>query len=117
MNYGIPDIATLLLLVSFIVNVNRIRDQGGFDEMKKKERMADREAVKGMHHGAEGGAKEQIQHSKAPPPVTEKFPVSRHEFSEQHKCSLDPWKSRTFLESARSQTTNKYLTSANVEAF
>ena len=57
--------------------MNRIRDMGGFDEMKKKEMLADREAVKGLHHQTPGGVKEQIQHSKAPPPVTEKFPVCR----------------------------------------
>ena len=67
----------IILTFSLTVNVNRIRDMGGFDEMKKKEMLADREAVKGLHHQTPGGVKEQIQHSKAPPPVTEKFPVCR----------------------------------------
>ena len=58
------------------VNVNRVRDQqGDFTEMKKREMMTDREALKGMHTAASDGATP-VQHSKALPAVSEYFPVS-----------------------------------------
>ena len=73
----IISLRVIILTSSLTVNVNRIRDMGGFDEMKKQEMLADREAVKRIQQQTPGGDKEQIQHSKAPPPVTEKFPVCR----------------------------------------
>jgi len=54
------------------VNVNRIRDQGGFDEMKKREMMSDREALKSLHMDDKGSL---LQHSNALPSVTENFKV------------------------------------------
>jgi len=57
-----------------VVNVNRIRDQGGFDEMKKREMMSDREALKSLHMDDKGSL---LQHSNALPSVTENFKVRR----------------------------------------
>lgn len=54
-----------------IVNVNRVRDQGGFGEMKKREMLTDRAALKNMHLEEDKGMK----HSNALPAVTDNFPV------------------------------------------
>ncbi|XP_067940729.1 serine/threonine-protein phosphatase 1 regulatory subunit 10-like [Watersipora subatra] len=55
------------------VNVNRLRDQGGFDEMKKREMLTDRAALKGMQTDERAGMK----HSHALPTVIENFPWKR----------------------------------------